>query len=153
MAPVHYRRANELMLLIAANPATPEHVLKQLSTEDDPLLLEQIAENPSASVLTLAHLAGHANERIRVAVSHNPKTPIEIIDTLVYDVSADVRYALASNPLLPLQIIEVICQDDNPYVASRAQQTFGRLTQERTPETNITITLQNIQYKKFTAAS
>jgi hypothetical protein len=153
MAAVNYRRANELMLLIAANPATPETVLKQLATEDDPLLLEQIAENPAAPIITLAHLAGHANERIRVAVSHNPKTPIEIIYTLIYDISADVRYALASNPLLPLQVIEEVCQDENPYVASRAHQTYARLTQERTPRTNIAITLQNIQFKKFTAAS
>lgn len=153
MASVHYRRANELMLLIAANPSTPEHVLKQLAAEDDPLLLEQLAENPAAPLHTLAHLAGHANERIRMAVSHNPKTPIEIIHTLTCDVSADVRYALASNPLLPLEVIQDICQDENPYVAARAQQTYGRLTQERTPATNITITLQNIQYKKYTAAS
>jgi hypothetical protein len=116
-------------------------------------LLEQIAENPAAPIITLAHLAGHANERIRVAVSHNPKTPIEIIYTLIYDISADVRYALASNPLLPLQVIEEVCQDENPYVASRAHQTYARLTQERTPRTNIAITLQNIQFKKFTAAS
>ena len=151
MATVNYRRANELMLLIAANPATPEQILKQLATEDDPLLLEQIAENPSAPALTLANLAGHANERVRMAVSHNPKTPIEIIDTLICDISADVRYALASNPLLPLQVIREICQDENPYVARRAQQTYTRLTQDRTPQTNITITLQNIQYKKYSA--
>lgn len=153
MATAHYRRANELMLLIAANPTTPEHVLRQLATEDDPLLLEQIAENQSTPVITLSHLAGHHNERVRVAVSHNPRTPVEIIQTLVCDISADVRYALASNPLLPLQIIEDVCNDDNPYVASRAQQTYARLTQERTPQTTLTITLQNIQYKKYTAAS
>lgn len=153
MASANYRRANELMLLIAANPATPQAILKQLATEEDPLLLEQIAENPSACVLTLASLAGHANDRIRVAVSHNPKTPFEIIETLICDISADVRYALASNPLLPLHAIQRICEDDNPYVASRAQQTYGRLTQEKTPQTNITVTLQNIQFKKFTAAS
>jgi hypothetical protein len=152
MATGHYRRANELMLLIAANPTTPEHVLNQLALEDDPLLLEQIAENPATPVSTLSNLAAHQNERVRVAISHNPKTPTEIIYALVHDLNADVRYALASNPLLALQVILEICDDENPYVASRAQQTYSRLTQERTPKTNISITLQNIQYKKFAAS-
>lgn len=145
----NYRRANELMLLIGANPSTPEHILNQLATEDDPLLLEQIAENPATSVQTLAALSMHPSERVRVAVSHNPRTPEDVVYAFVHDGNADVRYALASNPLLALETILEICQDENPYVASRAQQTYSRLTQERTPQNNLTITLQNIQFKKY----
>lgn len=153
MALHQYRRANELMLLIAANPSTPPHVLQQLSTEDDPNLLEQIAENPATPSMTLAFLAGHESAKVRVAVTHNPKIPSDIVYALTNDNDADVRYAMASNPLLPLPLIREICDDENPYVAARAQQTFSRLTQERRPDTNISITLQNIQYRKFNQAS
>ena len=68
---VPYRRATELMLLNAACPNTPAHVLEQLSIEDDPRLLEHIAENPNTPVITLGYLAGHRDSRVRVAVTHN----------------------------------------------------------------------------------
>jgi hypothetical protein len=146
---VNYRRANELMLLIAASPSTPAHVLEQLSTEDDPQLLEHIAENPNTPSVTLAYLAGHKNSKVRIAVTHNPIAPSDIISALTNDENVDVRYAIACNPLMPIALIREICEDDNPYVAARARQTHDRMVMELGSGSAISETLQNIRYRRF----
>jgi hypothetical protein len=150
---VHYRRANELMLLIAASHSTPPSVLEQLSNEDDPQLLENVAENPNTPLVTLGYLAGHRDEKVRIAVTHNPMAPRDIVSALTNDLSLDVRFAIASNPLLPIAIIHEVCNDDNPYVAARARRTFDRMLNEFAPGSTISITLKNIRYKRFNQAS
>jgi len=150
---LHYRRANELMLIIAASQTTPAHVLEQLSSEDDPQLLEHVAENPTTPVITLGYLAGHSNADVRIAVTHNPMVPADILCALTNDESVDVRFAIASNPLLPVTVIHEICADENPYVAARAWQTLHRILNEHANESPISLALRNIRYERIDQAS
>jgi hypothetical protein len=120
-----------IQLSLASNPRTPGLVLDFLSSSaSDTTVLERIAGNPNTSAQTLRRLAKHQCNDVRAAVAENKNTEIDVLETLCADPHADVRYSLAENPYLPAVIIERLAQDDNPYVAHRAQLTRQRL---RTP--------------------
>jgi hypothetical protein len=96
-------------------------------------LLSQIAEtidNPSL----LAALARHECAHVRAAVADNVHTYLETLSALTSDTDADVRYAVAENHNIPLAILERLSEDENPYVASRAQRTMARLN---SPEVHV----------------
>jgi hypothetical protein len=89
-------------------------------------LLSQIAEtidNPSM----LAALARHECAQVRAAVADNVHTYLETLTSLTSDADADVRYAVAENHNIPIAILERLSEDENPYVASRAQRTIARM--------------------------
>ena len=89
-------------------------------------LLCQIAEtidNPSL----LSALASHECSHVRAAVADNVHTYLETLSLLTADDDADVRYAVAENHNIPIAILERLVEDENPYVASRAQRTIARL--------------------------
>jgi hypothetical protein len=45
---------------------------------------------------------------------------------LAHDPDVDVRYCLAENNNMPSPVLSELTRDENPYVASRAQDTLGR---------------------------
>lgn len=125
----YFRKANQLMMMIAKNPETPPEVLHQLVLgAEDPDLLEQIAENKNAMPETLTRLSKHECGHVRVGVAHNAHTPMEVLWQLACDLDPDVRYSLAANPLIPVVVLQSMVTDDNPYVASRARLTIARLS-------------------------
>lgn len=121
------RKANYLMMLVAANPETPPAVIEQLAAEQDTELLEHVAENPSSPAHVLKNLSAHIQCSIRQGVAQNRNTPEETMWMLTFDENPDVRYSLAANPHVAVTILEKLGQDENPYVACRAGQTLSRL--------------------------
>jgi hypothetical protein len=86
-----------------------------------------IANSPNATEEILSELALSAYVEVREAVIDHCNCPIAVQFMLTDDESADVRYALAENHNLSFSVLEKLSYDDNPYVASRAQQTMRRL--------------------------
>ena len=92
--------------------------------------LRRIAENSSIPSTFLEQLSMHEDALIREAVADNRGTPIDTLWVLAGDVCADVRYAMAENHNLPEEILQALTEDENPYVASRAQYTLIRVSRQ-----------------------
>jgi hypothetical protein len=60
---------------------------------------------------------------VRYAVAVNSATPPSLIWHLIQDENPDVRFALAENPRLRMEHLIQLTDDDNPYVAARAELT------------------------------
>jgi len=89
--------------------------------------LEQMALDLSTPKVLLERLAAHPLAEIRAAVSDNINTPLYTIWLLARDLDADVRYQIAENHRFPEALIGSLIDDENPYVAGRAQKTLARL--------------------------
>jgi len=98
-------------------------VLWQLDTGT----LERMATSSATPVVVLERLALHPNADVRAAVAENENTPLYTIWSLSKDADVNVRFQLAENHNLPMALIRSLTGDENPYVACRAQQTYGRL--------------------------
>jgi hypothetical protein len=113
---------------LASNPGTKPEVLDKLATRADaPPIVERVAENSTTDPSTLQKLAQHEEASVRAAVGDNQNTPNEVIEELACDHSLDVRYTLAENPATPRDVLEKLAEDENPYIANRAQQTLGKV--------------------------
>lgn len=115
---------SHLHWLIAVSPESPAAVLEHMIGCVDDSIRERIAENPQTPWQALAKLAFSEDAKIRLAVAENSNAPPEITYMLASDVHVDVRYAMAENSRTPIQILQFLSQDDNCYVASRAQRTL-----------------------------
>jgi hypothetical protein len=93
----------------------------------DKQTLEGMAVDPATPVVVLERLAVHPNADVRAAVAENENTPLYTVWALAKDADADVRYQLAENHNLPLALLRSMTNDENPYVACRAQKTYDRL--------------------------
>lgn len=113
--------------MLASSPYTASGLLEQLAEHSPPAVLELIATNPSTPAHTLSSLARHQNSDVRAAVAENANTPIDTMKALAVDEDSDVRYQLAENHQLPQAILSILINDENPYVASRAQRTLSRV--------------------------
>ncbi len=124
--------AARIRWLLAINPNTPPPVLDHLTNNAPSTLLERIAEHPRAHSVTLSRLANHEDSQVRAAVAENMNTSMKTIWKLVRDPSADVRLRLAESYTVPIAVLKVLLEDENPYVADRAQKTLLRLMREVT---------------------
>jgi hypothetical protein len=117
--------------VLAANPETPSAVLNHLAVCCKHIrILETIAGNCSTALETLQRLARHEASEVRRAVAENAKLDDKLLDELLSDSHIDVRYTLAENHSLPVEVLKVLCEDDNPYVASRADRTLKRVLEQ-----------------------
>lgn len=89
--------------------------------------LERMAVDPQTPFELLQHIAHHPFSEIRALVADNSKAPVEVLWALAADADVNVRYELAENPRVPREILGHLSNDDNPYVACRAQKTMARL--------------------------
>ncbi len=89
--------------------------------------LELIAENPNTPQNILWFLVSHPNTKIRRAVLDNPTLPPDSHHILAKDIDPDIRYALAENHNVSVDLLTELSNDQNPYVANRAQRTLSRL--------------------------
>ena len=124
--------AARIRWLLAINPNTPPPVLDHLTRNAPTQLLERIGEHPRAHSTTLARLAVHSDSQVRAAVAENLNASMKTVWNLVRDPSPDVRLRLAESYTVPIAILRVLAEDENPYVASRAQTTLLRLMREVT---------------------
>jgi hypothetical protein len=78
-----------LEVLVAANPAAPEHVLRKLSTSDngweEQETAECIAMNPSTPVDVLITLAATGSGSAKFEVARNQRTPPDVVAQLLQD--------------------------------------------------------------------
>jgi hypothetical protein len=92
----------------------------------DPNLLVAVVENLGDAPELLAQMAADKHPAVRTAVADNPAAPVGILMALAHDPDADVRYSLAENHNMPSPVLSELALDENPYVATRAQDTLGR---------------------------
>src|SRR6185437_808376 len=111
---------------MATYPETPPEVLEYLASFDDRQLLIRIAENPQTPAPTLETLSAHQDSEVRVAVADNKATPLPILLQMLSGGDVDIRYRMAENPELPAKMLNQLTEDENAYVASRAQRTLMR---------------------------
>ncbi|MEZ4489735.1 MAG: hypothetical protein R3F51_19275 [Cyanobacteriota/Melainabacteria group bacterium] len=116
--------------LIAADPKTPPAVLELFLISSDTGIIEKAAGNPSLPSDALTELSQHYDPAVKEAVIDNPCTPKEVLMALTSDPDADIRYYLAESHIVDEDVILVLCDDENPYVAARANQTWCRVSQE-----------------------
>ena len=117
---------------LASHPEAKPWCLKRLSRHDCYDIVARVAENANTNVETLEDLARHQCVDVRIALTENPNTPARVLLHLAGDEAVDVRYSLAENHNLPLTVLSKLCEDDNPYVSSRAYKTLNRLRQGTT---------------------
>jgi hypothetical protein len=75
----------------------------------------------------LARLARDSNPSVRSSLAENEKTPPESLWLLAFDDCVDVRYMVAESAHVPEEILKRLTEDENPYVALRAQKTVDKL--------------------------
>lgn len=92
----------------------------------DPKLLVSVVENIGDAPEVLALMAADKHPEVRTAVADHPSAPVGILMALAHDPDVDVRYSLAENHNMPSPVLSELALDDNPYVATRAQDTLGR---------------------------
>lgn len=112
---------------LANAPTTSAEVLEILSHRDVVSVVEAVAANRSTAQDTMAWLLKHPDKKVRIGLIDNPNLPYSMQRRLVFDPDADVRYALAENHNVVRQVIEALLNDENPFVACRAQKTLARL--------------------------
>ena len=69
-----------------------------------------------------------------LSVADCPDVCPEVLRKLAAHKDVDVRIALAENHNLPEKLLLRLTDDENPYVAQRAQKTLSRLLLVRGPE-------------------
>jgi hypothetical protein len=118
----------QVAALLASNPSCPREVLEHFAACNSKAeVLERIAGNPNVSVETLRRLAECDHAQVRSAVAENLNADTNTVRKLMQDGSTDVRFVLAENPNLPEAILSELANDENPYVAYRAQITRARV--------------------------
>src|SRR4030095_3780333 len=118
----------ETRRMMACNPDTPPPVLEHLAKESSIEVLERVAENPCTPTDTLARLAWDSSPSVRSSVAENENTPEESFWLLAFDDCVDVRYMVAESAHVPEEILKRLIEDDNPYVALRAQRTVEKMS-------------------------
>lgn len=86
-----------------------------------------LAESPTATADILTELAMSSFPDVREAVGDHQLCPVSIRMMLADDEYIEVRFALAENHNMPFQVLEKLSQDENPYVAYRAERTMRRV--------------------------
>ena len=90
----------------------------------------ELVQKEGTPVTILAELATSRHIEVREAIADNPATPYGILLSLALGDSVDLRYYMAENHNLPEGILLILMEDDNPYVADRADRTMARLRLE-----------------------
>lgn len=91
----------------------------------NPVVRRLVVENQLTPRIAL-HLLCRDRYPEVLSAAENPSTPSFSVMALLDDESSDLRYALAENHNLPVSITSRLCNDENPYVACRAQKTMCR---------------------------
>lgn len=111
-------------MVLSSHQDSPPAVLAWLAKFDCSYLQERIAEHPGTPAEILEDLAGSIYSDVRAAIADNPNAPECLLQKLAFDQCVDVRFRLAENCNLSTQLLELLSQDENPFVANRAQRSL-----------------------------
>ncbi|MBS1957642.1 MAG: hypothetical protein JST89_25870 [Cyanobacteria bacterium SZAS-4] len=104
--------------------------------------MDQLCEDPGsqyAPAFILRQLLQCCDTEMLIDIVDNPKTCQKILEGLSKIQNLDVRFAMAENHNLDFNILSNLADDENPYVAMRAQQTVERLKSISIGETVLTL--------------
>lgn len=96
---------------------------------DNTASLVRLAEDSKTAPYILAKLAEHDNHEVRMAVADNDRAPYSAHRSLAQDPHDDVRYRVAENYHIRPDLLRMLMDDENPYVAVRAESTLARIQQ------------------------
>ena len=116
-----------IKLIMAGNPHTSEHILKQLSDDIDEKIRSRIAENVNTPQDVLEKLSLDLSSLVRLGVCDNPASSITLLEKLAQDKSEDVRLGMSENPNCPESLLKILADDENTFVSSAAAKTLSSL--------------------------
>ncbi|MBX9950890.1 MAG: hypothetical protein K2Y39_17090 [Candidatus Obscuribacterales bacterium] len=93
----------------------------------------RLIDHPYTPAFVLMELSQHPSPEVRAQVVDHPNTPRQAVLNLIRDQCIDVRLSLAECYHLGVSILEILVDDDNPYVANRAEITLQRLQANSCP--------------------
>ena len=88
---------DDVTVYVAANPATPECLLRELSEHPNPMIVANVARNPSSPSDVVGNLAESETTTIRAGAAGNPNIAGDVLGQLAQDRSASVLEAVAAN--------------------------------------------------------
>lgn len=97
-----------------------------LTNSLDERIQQKLAESEFATPRTLSTLAFSYCPKVRQTVAGNVRTPVVTLFQLARDADADVRFQLAEGLHVPRCILEILTEDDDAWVACRAEQTLNQ---------------------------
>lgn len=99
--------------------ATPQ-MLRQLASKDARWDVRRyVAANPATPPDLLRQLA-YGDPAVRAAVAANPNTAPELLETLAHDISEYVRFEVAGNPSAPQAVVASLAKRRSPWIRGRA---------------------------------
>lgn len=90
----------------------------------------RMARAPLVSRELLRILALDEDADVRLAVAERGDLSSQLQTILCLDKSPDIRFVIAEDPATAVSILRRLSQDENPYVAHRAQRTLFALARE-----------------------
>ncbi|MDX2107340.1 MAG: response regulator [Candidatus Melainabacteria bacterium] len=116
-----------IKLIMAGNPHTSQHILKQLANDTDEKIRSRIAENVNTPFDVLEKLAQDESSTVRLGVCDNPSCSILLLEKLSQDQSEEVRLGMSENPNCPEALLKILANDENTFVSSAASKTLSSL--------------------------
>jgi hypothetical protein len=135
------RRKNEIhylpiLVALAGNPSTPEHLLAELATTGDGDVRTALAGNPSSPAEVLSQLASDSSASVqgklvrnpsapfqirsgfeahkqRISDAQNPQTPPSVLLKMALDSDEEVRSFVARNPSTPSEVLAQLALDSH----------------------------------------
>jgi len=87
----------------------------------------RIASDPNTPDVVLRRLAEEGDSAVQALVAENSNTPVDSIWRLAREPNSDIRYSLAENHAIAIEVLNLLADDENPYVAQRANKTLKRV--------------------------
>jgi hypothetical protein len=82
-------------------------------------------------------MSDYPDPAVGTGVAEHDHLPGQVFFALSRDPSISVRYAVARNLTTPIKILEQLCEDENPYVVSRAAMTLATISQAAKSQSNV----------------
>jgi hypothetical protein len=120
------QEVHELRCRAVSHPDTHPQVLDHIASRGSDHLAKRVAEHPRAEASTLNQLALHEHYEVRAALADNQNIPLDLQWQLAQDIHPDVRFSLAQCYHIDQNVLTSLLDDDNPFVAHRAQITLQR---------------------------
>lgn len=108
----------EIRREVAANTATPAHVLAALGKDSDSQVRREVAKNSKTIGDLLVFLAEDTDDRVRAEVSLNPMTPVPVLEVLSRNLNGWIRNQVAANPSTPVHILKLLAEVSDGGVRS-----------------------------------
>lgn len=98
---------------LAANPNTPEHILKMLSTDENKTIRYWVSQNEATSADILTTLAADSTMLVRKAVAAHKNTTVDTLTYLANDPGWEIREQIAANPKTPDSVLATLISPES----------------------------------------